>query len=92
MMTKLEQRFNISRDPKDYRRTKHYLHRLSQRKVIEEDMVTEAIEEGEVIEVKPDEDWGGKVAVIQHRWLNTTFKVVVNITKGAAKTTYEVES
>jgi hypothetical protein len=93
-MTKLDKSFVISRNPKDYHKTRHLRRRLKERPVISEEMVEEAIEEGEVTNFSEDEEdeRGGDKAIFRNQWLQTNYEVVVNISHGEVKTAYEVES
>jgi len=88
-MTKLEESFIVSRNPKDYHKTRHLRRRLNDRPVISEEMVEDAIEDGEVVTVQRDEERGGQKAIFEHNWLQTNYEVVVNLTNGEVKTAYE---
>jgi len=87
---KLEKSFDLSRDPSEYRKADHLHRRMSEvdRKVIDNDMMAEAIEEGEVVDVN-DNDGGRTNAVIRHQWLMTTFEVVVGVEDPVIQTAYE---
>lgn len=86
-MTKLEREFDISRDPEDYSPTIHYEEAKRNRTMVEDDVVTEAIEEGEVVKV----DEGGTSATLRHDWLMATFEVVIGVNDRKIQTAYEVD-
>lgn len=88
-MTKLNESFEMSREASEYEARLHLLQRLrdgGQRTVIEMEMIAEAIEDGEVVEIDDNE------AIINHQWLMTEFNVVVDIKAKEIETAYEVES
>jgi hypothetical protein len=90
---KLEASFDLSRDPSDYSKTRHYRKRTKDRTMVEDDVVSEAIEEGEPVKVDSnDEGAEGKAVTLRHDWLFSTFEVVVNPEAGHIKTAYEVEA
>jgi hypothetical protein len=91
-MAKLEQTFQVSRDPSDYSKSRHYKKRVKDRTMVEDDVVSKAISEGDVTDIHPDKGWEGKAAVIRLEERFLTMEVVVNTTKGVLKTAYEVES
>lgn len=87
-MTKLDRDFEVSRDASEYEPKLHLLQRLregGERKVLEYEMIAEAIEEGEVIEQRTKEE-----VVINHQWLMTELNVVVNYHDKVIETAYEV--
>lgn len=91
---KLEASFEINRTPSDYEPTTHFIQRMKERDMIEEDMVCEAIEDGEIVDlnVNVEEDDDRRNAVLRHQWLMTTLEVVVGVEDLVVQTAYEVES
>jgi len=90
-MADLEKEFDISREPSDYEPTAHIRRRVDERTMVDYDIIGEAIEDGEVTDVQPN-DKGNNDAVIHYDWLNSTFKVVVSIEDQVIETAHEVES
>jgi hypothetical protein len=92
-MSQLEEHFGVevSRDASDYEATRHLKQRLrngGDRKVIEWDMIAEAIEEGEVTQ-----DRGPKGGLtIEYTWLMTDLRVGISPKNQTVMTAYEVES
>lgn len=89
---KLEDSFDLSRSPSDYEASTHLIQRIKERKMLEADIVTEAIEEGEVIEVDSNEGGSDEAVKLRYDWLQSTFEVVLCPTEGVVQTAYEVES
>jgi hypothetical protein len=93
-MTKLDKSFDLDRDPSSYHKTRHYRRRVSDRVMVEDDVVEEAISEGDVTELSPDRDYddGSQRAVFRLEQRFLTLEVVVNVENRQVKTAYEVES
>jgi hypothetical protein len=90
-MSKIEKHFGyeVSRDASDYEVTRHLKQRLrngGDRKVIEMDMIAEAIEEGEVTE-QHNPNGGLK---IEYTWLMTDLRVGINVEDEKVVTAMEV--
>jgi hypothetical protein len=84
-MTKLEQSFDISRNPEDYVATDHLIQRIRERECLEADVVTEVIEEGSIVDADDDG------ITLRGDWLFSIFEVVVAPKEGKVVTGYEVE-
>lgn len=89
---KLEEGFDLSRDPSDYEASTHLIQRMRERPMIEADVITEAIEEGEVIEADGNEGGSDEAVKLRHDWLQTTLEVVLCPEEGVVQTAYEVEA
>jgi hypothetical protein len=91
-MSKLDKSFDICRDPSKYEQSDHFRQKLKDRKVLDREMVAEAIEEGSV--VKTDENLGGtdEALTLRHQWLMTTFEVVICPNDKLIKSAWEVEA
>jgi len=89
-MTKLEKRFELSRDPSDYEVTAHLRRRINERPMLDYDIIGEAIEDGELTEIHEEEDRHS--AILRYEWLNSTFKVVVGVEDPKVETAHEIES
>lgn len=85
-MTKLERSFDVSRDPSDYSKTIHYKEAKRKRVMVEDDVVNEAISEGDIERVDSD----GVAFRLNQKFL--TLEVVVSREGGVIETAYEVES
>ena len=90
-MTDLEREFDISRDPSDYRPSNHVFQRKKERRMVDYDIISEAIEGGEVVEVDRN-DSGKHDAVIHYDWLNSTFRVVVGVEERIVESAYEIRT
>jgi len=90
-MTDLEQTFDISRNPSDYRPSNHVFQRKKERRMIDYDIIGEAIEDGDVVEVDQNDN-GKHDAVIHYDWLNSTFRVVVGIEECIVESAYEIRT
>lgn len=88
---KLGEDFELSRNPEDYSKTRHYRQRVSDRPMIEDDVVEEVIEEGDIVDV--DENWEGNdlCVTLQGDWLFSTFEVKLCPKDKVVQTAYEVE-
>lgn len=91
-MSKLQRSFNLSRDPSDYDASAHLLQRIKERKILEEDVVAEVIEGGEVVDSHPNDDKDDISVVLRGDWLFSTFEVVVCPKDKVVQTAYEVEA
>lgn len=87
---KLEATFDLSRDPSNYEASTHLIRRMKERPCLEADVVTEAIEDGEVVEVDENKGGSDEAVKLRYDWLQTTFEVVVCPTEGVVQTAYEV--
>lgn len=75
----------FSRNPSDYEGSVHYLQRRKERTMIEDDVVEEAIEDGNVIDSTEGD------VVIDYEWLNSTIRVILAPKEGIIESAYEVE-
>ena len=91
-MTKLEEEFELSRNPKDYSASTHLIQRVKERKTLEFDVVNDIIEEGEVIEVDENEGNSDLCITLKGDWLMSTFEVKLCPKDKLVQTAYEVES
>lgn len=91
-MSKLQRSFNLSRDPSDYDASTHLLQRIRERNILEEDVVAEVIEEGEVVKVDSNEGGSDRYVTLRGDWLFSTFEVKVCPKDGVVQTAYEVEA
>jgi hypothetical protein len=89
---KLEQGFELSRDPSDYSKTRHYKERTKDRPLIEDDVVEGVIEEGEVVKVDSNEGGSDHCVTLKGDWLFSTFEVKVCPKDKVVQTAYEIES
>jgi hypothetical protein len=88
---KLEQGFELSRDPSDYEATAHLRRRIDERPMVDYDIIGEAIEDGEVQRVE-SEGKDRHSAVLRYEWLQSTFEVVIGIEEPKVQTAVEIES
>lgn len=89
---KLEVSFDLSRDPSDYEASRHLIQRMRERDFLEADIITEAIEDGEVVEVDENKGGSDEAVKLRYDWLQSTFEVVLCPTEGVVQTAYEVEA
>lgn len=92
-MRDLSKSFDIDRDPSGYDASTHLLQQLREddRKVIDGEMITEAIEEGSVVKADGNEGGSDEALTLRHQWLMTTFEVVICPSDRVIQTAYEVE-
>lgn len=88
---KHEATFDLPRNPKEYSPSDHFLQRRNERTMVDFDIIAEAIEEGEVIEVTEGDEEEGPDVCLRHEWLNSTFKVVVAPKDKLVESAYEIE-
>jgi hypothetical protein len=91
-MTKLEENFEISRDPSEWKASTHLLQRIRERDILEKDVVAEVIEEGEIVDFDENKGGEGPCFTLKGEWLFSTFEVKVCPATKGIKTAYEVES
>jgi hypothetical protein len=96
-MTSLEKSFDVSRNPSDYEPTAHCRRRVDERVMVDYDIITEAIEDGDIKRVDEErvDDYEGSVrrtAKIEYDWCLSTFEVVVGVDDPKVVTAYEAES
>jgi len=84
-MTKLDKGFELDRDPSNYEKSIHVMQQMKKRDFLEDDIITEAIRDGEIH--KTDDDG----VVIRYDWLFSTFEVVVAPENKVIQTAYEVQ-
>lgn len=87
---KLEAEFEISRDPSDYSKTRHYHKRTKDRTMVEDDVVETVIEEGEVVKVDSNEGGTDRCVTLRGDWLFSTFEVKVCPKDMVVQTAYEI--
>lgn len=88
-MTNLDKTFDVSRNAEDYEVTAHLRRRMDERTMIHTDIIGEAIEEGDIVEIQHESE-GRHNAVIEHDWLQSTFKVIVGVEDPKVQTAWEV--
>lgn len=93
-MTKLSKDFDVSRNPSDYEITAHLRRRVDERVMVDFDIIAEAIEDGELIEITENQDEGDSRhnAVIHYDWCFSSFEVVVGVEDRKVQTAVEIES
>jgi hypothetical protein len=89
---KLEADFEISRDPSEYSKTRHYIKRTKDRVMVEDDAVEAVIEEGEVVKVDAFDGEDRRTVTLQGEYLFSTIEVVLGIDDTNLQTAYEVEA
>lgn len=90
-MTKLEKSFDLSRDPSEYEASTHLIQRMRERTLLEADVVTDIIEEGEVVEVDSNEGGSDRCVTLRGDWCLSTFEVKLCPKDKLVQTAYEVE-
>jgi len=92
-MTKLDKSFELDRDPSEYEASTHLIQRMRERDFLEADIITEAIEDGEVVKVDSNEGGSDSRGItLEYDWLMSTFQVVICPKDKVVQTAYEVES
>lgn len=89
---KLDVDFDISRNFEDYEGTRHLRRRMKERVMLDTNIIQEAIEDGEVVEVADNSYEGRNTVVFELQWLSSTFRVVTFMEDRKVHTAYEVES
>lgn len=90
-MTKLDKSFEMSRDPSEYEPSTHLLQRIRERNILEEDVVAEVIEGGEIVDLDGNDGGSDLCVTLKGDWLFSTFEVKVCPKDKIVQTAYEVE-
>ena len=89
---KLEQEFELDRDASNYEASTHLIQRMRERDFLEGDVVTDIIEDGDIVDVDSNDGGTDRCITLRGDWLFSTFEVKVCPKDKVVQTAYEVEA